>query len=225
MRSRRSRRHWNARSAAASVVEPELPPKPLERSFFARDPDVVARALLGVWVVRASPDGLCGGPIVETEAYGGPVDRASHSRAGRTRRTEPMFGPVGHAYVYLVYGMHECLNVVAYDSAEAGAVLIRAMEPRIGIGPMRARRGRETDPDARLAAGPAKLCEALAVTRAFDGHDLTTGDRLWLAKSPEETPVDVAVGPRIGVDYAGSDWAGRPWRFWIAGNPAVSRPR
>jgi DNA-3-methyladenine glycosylase len=206
-------------------VEPELPRTRLERSFFVREPDVVARALLGVWLMRSTSDGLCGGPIVETEAYGGPLDLASHSRAGRTRRTEPMFGPVGHAYVYLVYGMHECLNVVAYDSAEAGAVLIRAMEPRVGVEQMRARRGRAGDPDVRLAAGPAKLCQALSVTRAFDGYDLTTGDQLWLAESPESDPIDIAVGSRIGVDYAGNDWAGRPWRFWIVGNPSVSRPR
>jgi DNA-3-methyladenine glycosylase len=206
-------------------VEPELPRTRLERSFFVREPDVVARALLGVWLMRSTSDGLCGGPIVETEAYGGPLDLASHSRAGRTRRTEPMFGPVGHAYVYLVYGMHECLNVVAYDSADAGAVLIRAMEPRVGVEQMRARRRRAGDPDVRLAAGPAKLCQALSVTRAFDGYDLTTGDQLWLAESPEPDPIDIAVGPRIGVDYAGNDWAGRPWRFWIAGNQSVSRPR
>jgi DNA-3-methyladenine glycosylase len=201
--------------------------EPLPRDFFARDTEIVARALLGAWLVRRSTDGLTGGPIVETEAYGGPADLASHARSGRTRRTAPMFGEVGHAYVYLVYGMHECVNVVAYDAAvrQAGAVLIRAIEPRLGVPIMRARRGGRTDPDWRLAAGPARLCQALGVTRAFDGHDLTAGEELWLAPSPDPSPeFDIAVGPRVGVDYAGEGWKDRPWRFWIVGSRSVSKP-
>jgi len=194
------------------------------REFYARETETVARELLGMWLLRASPDGFSGGPIVETEAYAGPGDSASHARAGRTKRTAAMFGEVGHAYAYLVYGMHECLNVVTYSGREAGAVLLRAIEPRVGIDLMRARRGRLHDPDAKLAAGPARLCQALAVTREFDGHDLTTRDRLWLAM-PVAGPgaTEVSVGPRIGVDYATEDWRDRPWRFWIAGNPSVSR--
>lgn len=204
--------------------EPEL--KRLPRDFFARDTEVVARDLLGVWLLRASSDGLTGGPIVEVEAYGGPEDKASHTRAGRTKRTAPMFGQVGHAYVYLVYGMHECLNVVAYSGREAGAVLIRALEPRIGVDLVRARRGGRTDPESKLASGPARLCQALAVTRDFDGHDLTTDEQLWLAVPNLGEPAsEVSVGPRIGVEYAGPGWADRQWRFWIAGNPSVSRPR
>lgn len=206
-----------------SEVEPDAPGSLLERAFFAREPETVARDLLGVWLMRSTDGGLAGGPIVETEAYAGPEDHASHSRAGRTRRTEPMFGPVGHAYVYLVYGMHECLNVVAYHSAPAGAVLIRAIEPRVGVELMRGRRGRATDADVRLAAGPARLCQALGVTRAFNGHDLTTGDGLWLADRRAGEAVDIGVGTRIGVEYATEGWAERPWRFWIAGNAAVSR--
>ena len=214
--------------AAESAVEPEPPPEPLPREFFARESDEVARDLLGTWLVRDGPDGLTGGPIVETEAYGGPEDKASHTRAGRTKRTAPMFGPVGHAYVYLVYGMHECLNVVSYKDREAGAVLIRAIEPRLGVDVMRARRGGRSDPDTRLCSGPARLCQALSITRAFDGSDLVTGTDLWLASPPardESAPFEVAAGVRIGVDYAGPGWADRPWRFWIAGNPAVSKPR
>src|SRR4029077_20839145 len=107
--------------------------------FFARQTEIVARELLGIWLMRATPDGISGGPIVETEAYLGAGELASHSRAGRTRRTAPMFGPVGHAYVYLVYGMHECLNVVTYTGRAAGAVLLRAMEPKVGISLMRTR--------------------------------------------------------------------------------------
>ncbi len=197
----------------------------LDRSFFARPTAQLARDLLGMWVMSETPDGLTGGPIVETEAYGGPEDLASHARAGRTRRTAAMFGPVGHAYVYLVYGMHECLNVVGFaPPAVAGAVLIRAVEPRVGLDLMRARRGRPHDPDARLCAGPARLCQALGVDRALDGHDLLSGSRLWLA-SPD-IPVEpdrIASGPRVGVDYAG-EWATRPVRFWLAGHPSVSRP-
>jgi DNA-3-methyladenine glycosylase len=197
---------------------------PLERSFFARATEDVARDLLGVWLVRETADGLSGGPIVEAEAYGGPEDMASHARAGRTQRTAPMFGPVGHAYVYLVYGMHECLNVVAYHGSEAGAVLIRAVEPRLGVPSMRALRARPRDPDARLAAGPARLCQALGVTRYFNGHDLTSGEGLWLAAPRGDVvPFERAVGTRVGVDYAGTGHADRPWRFWLGGNPCVSR--
>src|SRR5689334_21188238 len=198
------------------------PLKALERSFFARPTIDVARDLLGVWVVRATADGLSGGPIVETEAYGGPEDMASHSRAGLTRRTTPMFGEVGHAYVYLVYGMHECLNVVAYKDAAAGAVLIRAIAPVLGVDQVRQRRGRPTDPTDRLCSGPAKVCQGLAVDRSLNGHDLILGEGLWLAR-PDGDPVgEIASGPRIGVAYAG-EWAARPWRFWLAGNRAVSR--
>lgn len=197
--------------------------RPLARTFFARPTVELARALLGVRLVRRAADGLSIGRIVETEAYGGPEDGASHARAGRTMRTGPMFGPVGHAYVYLVYGMHYCLNVVGYADAEAGAVLIRAVEPLEGIGAMRARRARPSEAVARLCAGPARLCQAFAVDRQFDGHDLTAGEELWLAAAPAAAQEAVSSGTRVGVDYAGDGWADRPWRFWLAGNPSVSR--
>jgi DNA-3-methyladenine glycosylase len=183
----------------------------------------VARDLLGTLLCRRSGDGVTVGRIVEAEAYGGPDDLASHARAGLTRRTTPMFGEVGHAYVYLIYGMHECLNVVSHDDESvAGAVLIRALEPIEGVEVMRERRGRAHDADAKLASGPARLCQAMAVDRSFDGHDLTTRDELWLASPVEALPDGaVSVGPRIGVDYAG-EWATRPLRFWLTGNPSVS---
>ena len=204
-------------------MAPEPPLTRLPREFLARETETVARDLLGVWLVRASPEGLTGGPIVETEAYGGPTDLASHARAGRTKRTSVMFGPVGRAYVYLVYGMHECLNVVAYQGRDAGAVLIRAIEPRLGVDLMRRRRGGRTDPEPRLAAGPARVCQAMAVTRAFDGHDLTTDEELWLALPNDGWPaLDVKIGARIGVDYAGEGWREREWRFWVADSPSVS---
>jgi len=180
--------------------------------------------MLGVWVVRSTPEGLSGGPIVEAEAYGGPDDLASHARAGLTRRTTPMFGEVGHAYVYLVYGMHQCLNVVAYSGAAAGAVLIRAISVELGVDEIRARRRRPTDPTSRLCSGPAMVCQGLGVDRSLDGHDLTLGEGLWLAAPPAvDLAGDIASGPRVGVDYAG-EWAARPWRFWLAGHPSVSRP-
>ncbi len=136
-----------------------------------------------------------------------------------------MYGDVGHAYVYLIYGMHECLNVVAYDAAaaSAGAVLLRAVEPVEGVELMRARRGRAQDPDARLASGPARLCQAFAVTRALNGHDLTQTGQLWLAAGEGVADAAVSTGPRVGVDYAG-EWARLPWRFWITGHSSVSRP-
>jgi DNA-3-methyladenine glycosylase len=172
---------------------------------------------------------VCGGVIVETEAYAGPDDRASHARAGRTRRTAPMFGPAGHAYVYLVYGLHSCLNVVSETNGVAGAVLIRALAAHVGIDAMRRRRGRPHDADHRLCAGPARLCQALAIDRRLDGHDLTTGRELWIADPDPGTRARIAaagvvVGPRVGVLYAGADWAARPWRFGVRGHPALSRP-
>ena len=207
----------------AASAEVRAPLKVLERAFFDRATDEVARDLLGAWLVRSTPDGLSGGPIVETEAYGASDDLASHARSGLTRRTTPMFGDVGHAYVYLVYGMHECLNVVAYSGAAAGAVLIRAIAPVLGVDEIRRRRGKPTDPTARLCSGPAMICQGLAVDRTFDGHDLTTREGLWLARPPVEEPLlEVESGPRIGVAYAG-EWAAKPWRFWLAGHPSVSR--
>src|SRR5687768_3663012 len=210
----------------ATSADVRAPLTPLERPYFNRPTDQVARDLLGVWVVHSAPEGLSGGRIVETEAYGGPDDLASHARAGRTRRTAPMYGPVGHAYVYLIYGMHECLNVVAYHGSAAGAVLLRALEPVIGVDLMRLRRRREGDADFKLCAGPARLCQAMAVDRALDAHDLTSGAQLWISEGTQgsESLGRITEGTRIGVDYAGADWSARPLRFWLAGNPSVSRP-
>lgn len=192
---------------------------------------VVARALLGTLLVRDDGALRRALRIVETEAYAGPGDRASHARAGPTPRTSVMFGPAGRAYVYLVYGMHHCINVVCGPDGEASAVLLRAGAPLLGVGVMRSRRGRTAGPDVRIAAGPARLCQALDIDRAFSGVDLLSDERLWLAEAvpapgtaSRDAGHEVAVGPRIGVDYAGSDWAGRPWRFGIAGHPALSRP-
>ncbi len=199
----------------------------LRRSDVAGPAVATARALLGHLLVRDDESGRRVVRIVETEAYAGPGDRASHARAGRTPRTSVMFGPPGHAYVYLVYGMHHCLNVVCGDDGQAAAVLIRAVEPVQGMATMRTRRGDHGSADGRLGAGPAKTCQALDIDRSFSGIDLLRDDRLWLAASPG-VPVlrdeDILVGPRVGVEYAGPEHASRPWRFGLRGNPALSRP-
>jgi DNA-3-methyladenine glycosylase len=137
-----------------------------------------------------------------------------------------MFGPPGHAYVYLVYGMHHCLNVVCAPEGEAAAVLIRAVEPVEGAAIMRARRGPAALGDDRLAAGPARTCQALDIDRRHDGLDLIGDRHLWLAGDGNDPVPDERVlsGPRVGVAYAGPEWAARAWRFGVAGSPALSRP-
>jgi DNA-3-methyladenine glycosylase len=188
----------------------------LPREFYTR-PDVlaIARDLLGqVLVVRARDGRRVSGTIVETEAYRGPEDRASHAYGGRrTRRTETMYARGGTAYVYFVYGMHHQFNVVTNEADVPHAILVRAVEPREGIALMRRRRG--SRPDRELASGPGKLCQALGIDLRLDGADLL-GDRVWL-EAGERTlaRTDVITGPRVGIDYAGA-WARRPWRFRIA---------
>lgn len=177
----------------------------LPRSFYARDAATVARELLGkVLVLRAGDGTRRRARITETEAYVGPHDRASHSRAGPTRRNAAMFGPPGRAYVYLVYGMHHCLNVVT-GAGEGQAVLLRAAEPLDGW-----------DADLR---GPGRLARAFGLTRLHDRADLVKGP-LRLEDGP--APAVVEESARIGVDYAG-EWAGRPLRFHDASSRHVSR--
>jgi DNA-3-methyladenine glycosylase len=199
----------------------------IERAEVAGDAVRTAQRLLGCLLVRDDGHGRRIVRIVETEAYDGPRDRASHARAGRTARTGVMFGPPGHAYVYLVYGLHHCLNVVCGPDGEAAAVLIRAAEPVAGVERMRVVRGLASGADARLAAGPARMCQALGIDRSLGGLDLLTDDRLWLARDGGQaavSPGPITTGPRIGVGYAGPEWAGRPWRFGLAGHPSLSRP-
>ena len=184
-------------------------PLRLGRDFFARPTLNVARDLLGCWLVHATPDGRLEGRIVETEAYVDLDDLASHASKGRTARTEVMFGPSGHAYVYFIYGMHHCFNVVARAAEVAGAVLIRAVEPGPGVV------GR-TD-------GPGRLCRALGIDRRHDGLDLASGTAdLWLERRPDDPPPrPIEISPRIGVAYAGA-WADRPWRFYLPASEWVS---
>jgi DNA-3-methyladenine glycosylase len=193
--------------------------RPLPRSFYARPVLTVARDVIGKLLVHDTPDGLCAGHIVEAEAYRGPEDRAAHSYGGRrTARTEAMFGPPGHAYVFFVYGMHWHFNLVTTREGLPHAVLIRAVEPCFGVELMAARRG--LPPGRQLANGPGKLCRAFGIDRAAYGADLTRG-ALFLADAPRRR---VARSQRIGIDYAG-DWALRPWRFYDPDSPFVSRSR
>jgi DNA-3-methyladenine glycosylase len=196
---------------------------PLPRSFYARSTLVVARDLLGAELVRTLPDGtILRGRIVETEAYIGPEDSASHAYGGRyTPRTAVMFGPAGFAYVYFTYGMHHMLNVVADEEAFPAAVLIRAIEPLEGIEVMRARRGNR--PPRELTNGPGKLCQALAIDRGLNGHDLTAGPPLWIEAGVQIPDTAVARTPRIGIDSANAIDREACWRFIVKGNSWVSR--
>jgi DNA-3-methyladenine glycosylase len=185
----------------------------LRRSFYNQPAIQVARELLGKVLIH----GATGGIIVETEAYLGLDDAASHAYRGITKRTEVMFGPPGHAYVYFIYGMYECVNVVAERDGTAGAVLIRALEPLLGIELMQTRRhGAKRLRD--LASGPGKLTIALGITRALNGADVTKGPLVVRDRRGAE-PFEIVAGPRIGI----SKCAELPLRFTIAGNEFVSR--
>ncbi len=181
--------------------------EPLPRSFYAGDTTTVAKGLLGKHVVHVADGTERVGRIVEVEAYLGAHDRAAHSAKGLTPRTRVMFGPPGHAYVYLIYGMHHCLNVVTEPEGHGAAVLIRALEP------VRNLVGR--------ASGPGLLCRALGVDRRLNGADLL-GDTLCIT-DPDPVEFRIVKRPRIGVDYAGA-WARRLLRFYIRGNASVSHP-
>jgi DNA-3-methyladenine glycosylase len=192
----------------------------LGRDFYAQPVLRVARDCLGKTLVHASPDGVTAGVIVEAEAYRGPEDRAAHSHGGRrTRRTEAMFGRAGHAYVFLIYGMHHNFNLVTGQAGEPHAVLIRAVEPVHGVELMAARRGMDAT-RRELTNGPGKLTRALGIDLGHYGADLCEGP-LFLADGP---PVRSRRSPRIGIAYAGS-WAKRPWRFFVPGNRYVSTTR
>jgi len=187
--------------------------KTLPRSFYSRPAVDVARDLLGKVLVH----GPCAGVIVETEAYLGRDDLAAHSAAGITDRTRVIFGPPGHAYVYLSYGMHECLNIVAEPSGKPGCVLIRALEPVAGLEAMRLRRARARS-DRELTSGPGKLTRAMDITKTDNGLDMTHGK--LVVRAPRETAeFETVVTPRIGITKC-ADW---PLRFFIKGNLFVSR--
>jgi len=185
----------------------------LRRDFFARDTITVARELLGQRLVRVRDGRRLSGRIVEVEAYVGEEDEACHASSGRTRRNAAMYGPPGHAYVYFIYGMHYCLNVVTESQGYPAAVLIRALEPCEGVEEMRVLRGGRAD--SLLTSGPARLCQALAVDRRFDGADLCAPDALLFLEHDVTVPDEAVVtGPRINV--RGDEKAlSAPWRFYL----------
>ena len=197
----------------------------LPLSFYRRSAEDVARDLLGRHLVRELAGERLVLRLVETEAYLGAPDRASHAWGGRrTPRNESLYLPGGHAYVYFIYGMHFCLNAVTGEANEGGAVLLRAGEPLAGEERMRENRGwsRPARP-GDLAGGPGKICQALAIGRELDGARL---DRppLFIAAGEPAAAAEIVASSRIGVDYAG-EAAGWPLRFSLRGNPHVSRPR
>lgn len=196
---------------AAEIAQWEI----LPRAFYHRPTVEVARELIGMTLVH----GRTAGRIVEAEAYLGREDGAAHASRGITPRTQVLFGPPGHAYVYLIYGIHECLNLVAEPEGAPGCVLIRAVEPQAGIGLMRRRRGVQSLTD--LASGPGKLAVAMGITRRQNGIDATAGS-LTVRRPPDLLSPDIGCGPRIGVKKA-ADW---PLRFYLQGSPFLSlRPR
>ena len=191
----------------------ESPLPPLPRAFYARPTVDVAHALLGKLLVRRPPGRSAAtrlARIVEVEAYLGERDAASHARRGPTPRAAIMFGPPGFLYVYLIYGMHNCMNVVTETDGVAGAVLLRAAAPLAGVPDLR-----------RPLTGPGKLCAGLDITRRENGLDLTVGSDFYLADDGAPPPRR-AASARIGVAYAGT-WAARRLRFYVPGDPYVSK--
>lgn len=197
---------------------------PLPRQFYAQHATQVARELLGALLIRRLPSGaLISARIVETEAYSGVDDLASHGRAKRTPRNLPMYGAPGHAYVYLAYGIHWLLNVVAEPVDAPAAVLIRAVEPLTGLEHIAARRnGRD---QRAWTSGPARLTVALAIDGTHNTLDLTTtAHGLWIAAGAPVPDSAVRTGARIGLGKRVTEpWLSMPWRWWIADNPYVSR--
>jgi DNA-3-methyladenine glycosylase len=217
---------------------------PFPRALLAADTETAARRVIGAHLIRGGGPVELAARIIEVEAYIGPDDLASHARSGRTMRNAVMFGPPGVAYVYLVYGMYHCLNVVTEAEGLAAALLIRAVEPTAGAEEMRAARLRwvenrrrreggaeaqfvrrriEALPAAHLASGPGLVCAAFSIDRTDDGRDLCDpASNLRLELWTDDEPLPVATGPRVGIDYAPEPWRSRPWRFFVPGNPSLS---
>lgn len=217
------------------------------RELLADDTESAARRLLGARLVRGSGPRALHGRIVELEAYDGEEDLASHARFGSTKRNAVMYGPPGVAYVYLVYGMYNCLNVVTSVEGKPAAALVRAVAVVTGADEMRAARlgdvagsGARGDgasserarkrlaalPAARLASGPGLVCAAFSIGRDSDGRDLCDpASDLRLEIWDDDEPLPVEAGPRVGIDYAAEPWRSRPWRFFVPGNASVSTVR
>jgi DNA-3-methyladenine glycosylase len=183
--------------------------KILGRSFYTRPALTVARDILGKYIVRACRGRKIIGKIVEVEVYCGPADQGSHAFGGKiTARNKIMFRQGGFVYVYLIYGMYWLFNITTGSHGYPAAILIRAVEPVLGL-------------LNREASGPGKFCKAFKLDKSFYGEDLTKSKRLWLEDNPEK--VRIKRGPRIGIDYAGRYWSNIPWRFWVADNRYVSK--
>jgi DNA-3-methyladenine glycosylase len=202
---------------------------PLPRDFYNCDTLEVARELLGCRLIRKHNGEQMAARIVETEAYCGAEDSACHAHRRRSPRTEAMFGPAGHAYVYLVYGMHWLLNVVTEPEGSPCAVLIRAVEPTANEAAMRAIR---QSTGKQLSNGPGKLTRALSIDKALYGHDMTQAGQLWISPASNDDPHyaalasrSIASGPRVGIDYAKPEHRDAPWRLWLKDNPWVSKAR
>lgn len=190
-----------------------------KREWFDRSAAQVAVDLLGCWLVAEGDGGTVAGRIVETEAYLGPEDHAAHSSAGRTPRNATMWGRPGHLYVYRIYGIHHCANVVCGPGEKPEAVLLRAATIERGTAVARQRRG-ERPAERRLASGPGNLSVAFGISHSLDGADLLDGP-IWLARGDATT--EIAVGPRIGMSVHAGEWAPAPLRFRLTNEPAVSR--
>lgn len=198
----------------------------LSRSFYRRDAVQVARGLLGQRLVRIRDGTRISGIIVETEAYLGVIDKAAHSFGGRrTRRTETMYADGGTAYVYFTYGMHYLFNVVTGKCDQPTAVLVRGLQPVEGLELMFDRR-KGVKVESGLCSGPARLTMALEIGRPHDGLDLVTSDELFIERARRRPLADskITVTPRVGIDYA-EDWVSAPLRFFLSGNPHVSKAR
>ena len=181
--------------------------KKLPRQFYDRDTIIVAKELLGKYLIHEAQGVKCIAKIVEVEAYLGPHDLAAHSAKGLTARTRVMFGPPGHVYVYMIYGMYFCMNVVTEHEGHASAVLLRALQPIKNVN--------------ERTQGPGLLCNAMGIDKRMNGHDLLSKD-LYIADKSDTEPFTIVKRPRIGVDYA-KHWARRHLRFYIKGNPFVSK--
>ena len=205
------------------LVFPPSPntPSKLSRSFYSRSTLTVASDLLGKVLVRRLNRRKLAGKIVETEAYVGPHDLACHASKGHTPRTSVMFGPPGFAYIYMIYGFYFCLNVVTEPLGYPAAVLIRAVEPLENADWMKKLRN-SPERDTNLTSGPGKLCMAMSIDKQLNGADLL-GTTLWI-EDRKIDPGPILTSPRVGVDYAG-EYKDKPWRFFLDGNPHVSRVR
>jgi len=190
--------------------------------FFQRDVLTVAPALLGAYLVRVYNNQKLVCKIVETEAYRGPEDKGCHAyRNKRTKRTEALFLPGGHAYIYMIYGMYYMLNIVTAQQDQPQAVLIRAAEPREGIETMRNLSGHPGNFE-RLLSGPGKLCRALAIDRTFNGYNLVEGTELFIELGETVPENQIVHSKRINIDYA-EEYKDKLWRYYLSDNPCVSR--